>query len=60
MFNLDLIILSGISKTIAYWSSTAGIFSFMKGIAITSIIAEGFHQMIKIKRGDKSVSNGKR
>jgi|GEM_PF-4361159 len=60
MFNLDLAILSAINNTITYWSSMSGIFSFIKSIAIISIASEGLHQMIKIKRGDKNVSNAKR
>lgn len=60
MFDLDLIIYNSIKDVIQGWSTTYGLFGFMKFAVITSVSVTTLTQFFKIKSGDTSVSKTKR
>lgn len=60
MFSLDIFILTNIKSTLSYWSTTYGLFSFMKFLAITSIGTTGTCQIIKTLKGTNNVQKVKR
>lgn len=60
MFNLDLIVYNSINNAIESWSTSYGLFEFLKFAVITSISATTISEFFKIKRGDRGAYKQKR